>query len=431
MSRDSLRGRANARLLAGASFASNLADGIRVAAFAVISTFQTDSSFEVGLTAAIAGLPSLLLSLFVGVVIDRVDKLTLLRVTNVVRMLILCVLAALLFSGNMSLHILWLLAFAFGVCEEFYDSAATLIVPELVANEELFRSNFLVGWVQELGNGAVGPFLGALLVAASGGAPFIAAVVVLIFAGLMLREIAKERRPGSSERLDCTQGSPPLGSAEPSLGVWASGRAAVAKFVRELRQGIRFAFANRFARSIIVIYAIWNFFGWMPEGVLVVFVRDALEAPSSVFGTCLAATSLGSLLGGLIGLSTRINWSAKMAMGVGLCVYSFTMVVPAVLPSIPVALASFFIQGMPLIILGSAVVTEMQTTIPRRYYARVYSVIGAVGGSAMTGGLIFGGWLAEETSTNVVMLISGGGLLVAAVAAFVGFSGKRSEGAIT
>src|SRR5690606_3916993 len=108
---------------------------------------------------------------------------------NVARALLLAGLALALFLGAGSVLLLCLFAFTFGILEKLYDSASVLVVPDLTEPNEYLRSNAAVRWVQELGNGAIGPYAGAVLVGWSEVTPFTLSTAVLLIVALILRSL--------------------------------------------------------------------------------------------------------------------------------------------------------------------------------------------------------------------------------------------------
>jgi len=71
--------------LAAVSLGSNIVDGIRVAAFTVLTTAYADSALEVALVATVATLPKAFLSIPIGVMLDRWSKLRTLYLVNLAR----------------------------------------------------------------------------------------------------------------------------------------------------------------------------------------------------------------------------------------------------------------------------------------------------------------------------------------------------------
>ena len=125
--------------LAAVSLGSNIVDGIRVAAFAVLTTAYADSALEVALVATVATLPKAFLSIPIGVMLDRWSKLRTLYLVNLARALILAGLAVALYLGAGSILLLCAFAFLFGTLEEFYDAASVLVVPDLTEPNQYLK----------------------------------------------------------------------------------------------------------------------------------------------------------------------------------------------------------------------------------------------------------------------------------------------------
>ena len=186
--------------LAAVSLGSNIVDGIRVAAFAVLTTAYADSALEVALVATVATLPKAFLSIPIGVMLDRWSKLRTLYLVNLARALILAGLAVALYLGAGSILLLCAFAFLFGTLEEFYDAASVLVVPDLTEPNQYLKSNATIRWVQELGNGAIGPFVGATLVGWSTTTPFTLSAGILLIIALALHSLQRSHllMPGQS-----------------------------------------------------------------------------------------------------------------------------------------------------------------------------------------------------------------------------------------
>ena len=271
--------------LAAVSLGSNVVDGIRVAAFAVLTASYADSALEVALVATVATLPKVFLSIPIGVMLDRWSKLRTLYLVNLARALLLMGLAVALYLGTGSILLLCAFALFFGTLEEFYDAASVLVVPDLTEPNEYLKSNATIRWMQELGNGAIGPFVGAALVGWSATTPFTLSAGMLLIIAFALRSLQRshllildqssaegqhdEGQPGNTwdERTAEVNIQPTTTTVENRIRA----------FMKELRDGLVVAWRNPFARNIVAVFGLWNFFGWMPEAILVVYVMEALE----------------------------------------------------------------------------------------------------------------------------------------------------------
>lgn len=414
------------------SLGSNIVDGIRVAAFAVLAAGYADSALEVALVATVATLPEVFLSIPIGVLLDRWSKLRTLYVVNVARALLLAGLALALFLGAGSVLLLCLFAFTFGILEKLYDSASVLVVPDLTEPNEYLRSNAAVRWVQELGNGAIGPYAGAVLVGWSEVTPFTLSTAVLLIVALILRSLDRSRllltdQPHGSQRETGSQGVGSATDEESDHSTLTTLQGRTRLFLKELRDGLTVALNDPFARSIVIVFGLWNLFGWMPESILIVYVQEALGAGGSTYGQLLAITSIGALLGGLTLLIIPDTVNIRRVTALGLGIYALTIAVPGIWPNFWVAAVAFFTQGLPLVLLNGAVSAQMQLTIDRRFLGRVQAVIGTVGSLGMTLGLFLGGLVADLTSTPVVFVSAGAGVGVAALVAVCTFSSTMAS----
>ena len=421
--------------LAAVSLGSNIVDGIRVAAFAVLTTAYADSALEVALVATVATLPKAFLSIPIGVMLDRWSKLRTLYLVNLARALILVGLAVALHLGAGSILLLCAFALFFGMLEELYDAASVLVVPDLTEPNQYLKSNATIRWVQELGNGAIGPFVGATLVGWSTTTPFTLSAGILLIIALALHSLQRSHLlmpDQSSAEGQRDEGGQENEWDECAAKVNNQPKAATIEtrtrtFMKELWDGLVVTWRNPFARNIVAVFGIWNLFGWMPESILVVYVMEALEGGGDTYGLLLAITSVGALLGGLALLVTpdtvSVRWVTVLALGV----YALTLAVPGIWPSFWVAAVAFFVQGIPLVLLSGALAAQIQLTIDRRFLGRVYAVIGTVVSLGMTAGLALGGVVADLTSTPFVFVLGGVGIGFAALISALTFSSTTAS----
>lgn len=417
------------------SLGSNIVDGIRVSAFAVLTAGYADSALDVALVSTIATLPEVFLTIPIGAMLDRWSKLRTLYVVNLARALLLIGLAVALFLNVGSILLLCGFAFVFSTLEELYDSASVLVVPDLSEPNDYLKSNAVIRWVQELGNGAIGPFVGAALVGCSSTTPFTLSAAMLLIVALTIRSLHRSQllvptqQPDESEPDECLAGTEGKNGAEvvapqPSKAVLKDRSRA---FLKELRDGVVVACNNPFARNIVVVFGLWNLFGWMPESILIVYVLEALKGDASTYGLLLAITSVGALLGGLVLLVTPDSVSVRRVATLALGIYAATVAIPGIWPSIWVAAVAFFVQGLPLVLLSGTVAAQMQLTVDRRFLGRVYAVIGTVGSLCTTVGLFLGGVVADLTSTTFVFVLAGVGIGLAALVAASTFSSTTAS----
>ena len=105
----------------------------RVAQDWLVLTVLTDnSSFQVGIVTALQFLPLLLFSPYAGVVVDRVDRKTIIQITQCSFGVFGLLLGIMVFTGHASLWLVYLLAFSGGLAASFDSPARQAFVSELV-----------------------------------------------------------------------------------------------------------------------------------------------------------------------------------------------------------------------------------------------------------------------------------------------------------
>ena len=143
---------------------SNLADGFFRVALPLLAVQLTRDPLLVSGVAFALSLPWLLLSLPVGVFVDRWDRRRTMAIANGVRVLVLSLAVYLLVVGEMNIFVLYAVAFGLGVAETVTDTAAGALLPALVPTAKLEQANARLVGVQTVTNQFLGPPLGSALV---------------------------------------------------------------------------------------------------------------------------------------------------------------------------------------------------------------------------------------------------------------------------
>ena len=121
------------RLLLLTSVVTNTGDGIALAAGPLLVASQTRDPLIVSMAVLAQNLPVLLFGFAAGVMADRVDRVRLMAVVNVVRGIVLALLAASVATHVVSIWVVLAALFALGTAETFADIGSASILPRLVA----------------------------------------------------------------------------------------------------------------------------------------------------------------------------------------------------------------------------------------------------------------------------------------------------------
>ncbi len=219
------------------------------------------------------GVPTLLFTLFGGVIADRLPRRKLLVITQAAMMILAFILAALTFTNTvLPWHIL-VLAFLLGVANAFDAPARTSFVLELVDRETMTNAIALNSTMFNIAT-VVGPSVAGLTYAAIGpawcftlnGLSFIAVIIALL-----LMRIKLEPRP-----------------------------ARHAPALAELGEGIRYVLRNRMILSLIVAVGIVSIFGIGMMNLLPAWAVDVMHGDVTTNGWLVSARGFGSLISALM-----------------------------------------------------------------------------------------------------------------------------------
>jgi MFS family permease len=366
--------------------ASNTGDGVTRTLLPLLVVSVSQSPLTVSGLTAVNAAPWLLFALPAGVLVDRLDRSTILRHGNTARAVLLAATAVVLLQDE-PVVVLYVLAFLLGCCETLVDTAAPAMLPSLVDDRDLDRANGRLSIPQIVLNDMAGPPLAGILlglgatVAILTGSGLYAAAAVLVAA-------ATVRLPGPTA---------------------APGRATVREATG---QGLRFVVGQPALRLTLAASALFGLVYGAGTSLLVLFAVEDLGLHTAGYGFLLTVGAVGAIGGSWLAprLSRRLPVvrTARVALATcGLCYVGLALV------SGPVgAGALLFCNGFSTMVWNIPVMSLRQRLTPHELLGRVMSVFRLSAWGSMAVGALLAGLFAEFTSVRTV-LISAGVLLAA------------------
>ncbi|MCZ2830999.1 MFS transporter [Modestobacter sp. VKM Ac-2986] len=373
--------------LYAASAVSNLADGVIRVALPLLAATLTRDPVQVAALSSLAFLPWLLFALPAGAVVDRVDRKRAMAAANVVRALALGALAVTALTGTTSLPALYAVAFAIGVAETFYDSAARAMLPQVVTREQLDRGNGLLTTAEEASQGFLGAPLGSVLFALAVAAPLLGTAGGFLLAAVLVLGIAGRHRPARAD-------GPPT------------------TIRRDVAEGVGWLWRHRFLRGLTLVSAATALVQSMTTGVLVLYALDDLGVEEAGYGLLLTTAGVGSVLGGLTAapLAGRIGRTATLVAGSVIAALA-TLGMAATGNAVVAGL--LFGAGAAGVMFWNVLTMSLrQALIPEVLFGRVQGGYRTLVWGGIPLGALAGGLLADATSVPTVFAVSGAGLLV-------------------
>ena len=385
---------------------SALGSGLTAFAVPVVVFQKTGSAEQFGLLIFAWMLPSLLLSPIAGALVDRWDRKRVLIAADTGSALLTLAMAALVLTGHFEVWYLFITSIVASVISAFQEPAFTASLAAIVPRQHYARA---IGMVQLLGpmSMIVAPLIGGALVVSIGLGGIMAIDAVSYLAaigGLILVTIPRPVR--AAVVADPADGPPWL----------AAGR----RFVRDAGEGMRFLRARRGLFSLLVCFAVINFWGGFVNPLLAPMILS-FSRPVQL-ATVQSAVGVGAVLGGLIvgvwgGPRRRIHGVFGALVVGGLCIALLGL-----RPSLPLIAAGVFVWALtsPLLMTSSAAIWMSKT--PQELLGRVFAVRRMVTLGMMPLAVLIAGPLAERVFEPMMMP---GGALAGTLGPVVGIGKGR------
>lgn len=285
-------------VLWGATAASNLADGLAFVSIPLLAASLTDDPRWVAGLATLYAVVRLLVALPIGVWVDRVDRRTMLVAANLLRGVAVLALGICVHLGVGGLVLLYVAFAVVGTLESAADNAAVSLVPGLVPKNKLDQANGRVTAAQLVADEFAGPPLGGFLFAIAAATPVLAMGGLWAAAGLIALALPRSRTTAS------------VTAPADSTSMW-----------REAVAGASWLARHRVVGSLAVIGALASVGYMLPFSILVIFVREQLGLDALGYGTILAVSALGGLIGSLATARIRARigyrWTIVVSLATG------------------------------------------------------------------------------------------------------------------
>jgi MFS family permease len=347
----------------------------------------TGSQTSLGLVTFINFLPVLLLSLHMGVIVDRFPRRTLLLITQSWFTLLALILAVLTWLGLVQYWHILTLSFLLGLGNALDMPARQAFVVQMVDEDKNDLMN-AIGLNSILFNIAriIGPAIGGAIVATLGEAPtfFINGISYLaVILALLLMKVSPAREPA------------PNGDS-----------------LTGVRGGFTYILGEKNMLTLIVLVAAFSMIGFGALTLLPVFAKDILRTGVAGYGQLLSAQGVGALAGGILLIffgdhiqKGRLLLFSRLLLGPGIIVLSLSRLPWLSMACMGVVGYSFITQ---LVITN----TLIQTIVPNELRGRVVSTYTwALGGFYPLGSLLMGA-LGDQIGAPTAALISGIGCVL-------------------
>lgn len=369
-----------AQLLSGAGGAAS-----QVALAWVVVELGGDG-VALGAIAACMMLPTLLLGPFIGVLVDRHSRRSVLLVTAMAQMAVALVLAALSFTGVLQLGLVLALSLVHGLAFAADNPARQLLVLDLVGRD---RVTGAVSMNEVIINGSrvLGPAVaGILLVVADASWCFVFTALMFVPSMVVLARLHLAPRAGAPH--------PTTVPVTPPRSAW---RYAMAE--APIRATLLLAVCAAASYNIVVVVPL--------------IVSDVFGGGGGTYGLLTVAFGLGALPGAFFSATGPTMPRGEEVRGLALAM-GLAVVATAAAPSLPVLFAGLAVLGAVVMWFIARANAFVMLTAPVAIRGRIMGIWAmALPGSTVVTGLAVGG-LTDLTDPRIAFGVVGAVTMVAA-----------------
>jgi len=306
----------------------------------------TNSAFLLGVVAAIATFPSLLFSLFGGVIIDRFSKRNILIFTQSVAMTLAFILGSLTVLHIVTVWEIATLAFLLGSINAIDIPARQAFIVELVNKEQLTSAIALNSGVFNAAR-VVGPAVAGFLIALIGtggafilnGVSYIAVIVALLYIRTKSTIVTDHPRP-----------------------------------LIAIKNGIVYSFSHPVIRILLIFVGVVSIFGWSFSTIMPLIAKNTFHTDASGLGYLNATSGLGALSATFLisAFSKKIRPIIFIIGGNSL--FAISIILFAFIHSFVLAMPFLFLSGLGLLTQFATMNTTVQHMVNDTMRGRVMSI---------------------------------------------------------
>lgn len=356
----------------------------------------THSAWLLGVVGALQFLPVMLLSLFGGVLADRLPKRKVLLFTQSSAMLQATLLWILVATGHVQIWEVLVLASLLGLTNSIDMPTRQAFVAEMVGREDLPNAIALNSSLFNMAR-IVGPGLGGIIIAWLGVAPLFLLNSISFIAVIVGLALIKMNDLYAQAKRSTAKGEAPRQST-----------------LQSLREGLAYVVRTPSVFLVIVVVGVISLFGINFNVILPLFATEVLHVGPEGFGFISATFGLGSLLSAL--WLAWGNWKPSIQhLLAGAIAFGILEIFFALSHLYLLSLVLIAGVGFAQIAFSAISNTTLQTVTPDYLRGRVMSVYMVVFAGSVPLGNLFTGGMAHLFGAPMALLIGASLSLVAAI----------------
>ena len=336
------------------------------------------SAAEVALLFTATTLPSLVLGLPAGALVDRVQRRTVMIAADVGRAALLASVPLAYALGILSLPQLYVVAMAGGSLSVLFEIASQAYLPAVVSRTSLVEANAKLEGSRVVAQ-AAGPGTGGGLVSlATAPVAVLADAASFVVSALLIRSASR-------------QDEQPVDAVTPS----------------RLREGARFVLGHAYLRPLLLAHALANVALGLVWSIAIVYAVRELGLSAGVVGAVLSVGQIGGLTGAAFARRVAGRFGVGRVLATAFFLFGPATLLIALAPrgaAIAFLTLGWVVENLGRALYGVCATSVRQALVPDRLQARVTGFQTTVGTGAFPLGTAAGSALAGLVGLRTAML---------------------------
>ncbi|MBP9018767.1 MAG: MFS transporter [Bacteroidales bacterium] len=341
----------------------------------------TGSVFLLGLIGFTTQIPTFILTPFTGVIIDRHDRLKIMRGAQVLFMIHAFVMAFLVLSGLIEVWHIIVLSIIFGVINAFDAPSRQSLVIDLIDDPANLSNAIALNSAIFNGARLVGPAIAGMVIALVGeGICFLINALSFVFVIIALYNIRVTRKKNVPSEDD---------------------------FKKSFMDGLRYTFGNKDIRNLILLLSTMSLSVFPAIVLLPAYAKGVLGGGADTLGFLMSALGAGALAGALYMASRKSTKGLDKIISFSSLILALMIAITGVTKYFYLSLLTLAIAGVTMILTLSSINTLIQTSTEEKMRGRVMSFYAmALMGTQPIGNLILGA-VASGIGVPITILLGG------------------------
>jgi Na+/melibiose symporter-like transporter len=375
--------------LLSAAAGGNLADGIAKVAFPLLATTLTRDPVQIGALSATQFVPWLVLGVLAGTLVDRVDRRRAVLLANVARAAVTLLTALLVWTGGLSIGLLYVAALLLGTAETVAESAANAVIPSVVGEGGLEQANSKFQAAEILGQTFLGGPVGSLTFALFAAFPFLLSSTGFVVAAALLLGLAGSYRPRSP--------------------------VTPTRLRTDLTGGLKWLMHSPLLLRLVIVAGLVSLTSELAQAQLVLYALEDLKLSDAAFGVFSFVGGIGGLAGAAVAPRAVRAAGREPVLFAGLAAGGLGFLGMGLLRHPVPAAVLFGLFAAAVVVVNVVLATARHSLVPGELLGRVLGAWRTVVWGAVPVGALLGGALTRLLgSASGTFVVSGAAQLVLA-----------------